>query len=105
VKALLPGLLLLAGCIDFDAIEREACTERGICDLVCRPCADHAACGAPDNLCVPVIGGGVCAMSCAGNDGHCGPGQACTYIEAGDRSGYVCRPSRGWVCDGLRAAW
>ncbi len=102
---LFPVLLLLAACIDFDALEREACERRGVCEhapavAACEPCTEHADCDTPDSFCVTEPGGGFCGVPCSRSVGDCGPDQTCTHMQVGDRSGFVCRPASGRLCDG-----
>ena len=59
-------LLLESGCINFDAIEADACNLRGLCGpdsgstgmdasvtRFCQPCKTSSECGGGENLCFP----------------------------------------------------
>ncbi|MGM0576347.1 MAG: hypothetical protein ACQEXJ_11505 [Myxococcota bacterium] len=65
--------------------------------FICEPCAEHADCGGPDDLCLEIDGGMHCTQDCSDQDRPCPEGYECAEITDEDDFviGEQCLPATG----------
>lgn len=84
--------------VPVDGMPQQLCVP--IPNTFCDPCTSSDHCGGPEELCIPLNGGGFCSINCAGNPDICPVGFGCGLIgEVGDGELLLqCVPDNGICC-------